>query len=65
MRTISKSSKKYNQQRALIVRTLSDKFQVTDTYIRQAIRGDAKSDTAEKINKEFNRLSRKVADALK
>lgn len=65
MAITSKSRKKYDAVRALAVRQLSQKYEVTDTYVRQIIRGDGAGELADEIMKEYRKLYQELQTTLK
>jgi|GEM_PF-3114934 len=68
MSAIAKSKKKYtpkSSKRAMLVRELAARFQVTEKTVYNAINGDHDSDLAQQIKKEYNRLMKAIDNALK
>lgn len=61
---MSKSTKKRNKYNTEVVNVLSEEFQVTTQFIRQAIRQDKTSLTAETIRKKYFELARPSAKAI-
>lgn len=61
---MSKNNGKYNTQRAFIVKELAKKHEVSDAFVRLAIKGERDSDTAERIKKDFKELSEKITNIL-
>ena len=59
---LTNQARRYNP---VVVQELADKHGFTKMFIRQCIRGDRTSITAETIAKEYKLLVAKVNDALK
>ena len=67
---MSESTKKiktvtYMKYNVLAVKRLAKKFEVSEYYIRQSIKGAVTSDTCEMIKKEYKSLCEKIECALK
>ncbi len=59
--TIDKSSiKKNNSYNVLAVSAISKKFKITEQYVRQCIKGDKKSVSADAIKHEYLILVKKI-----
>lgn len=56
---------KRSTARALIVKQLAAKFEVDRNHVYLCLRGDSQSETAEQIQKEYNRLMKAIDNALK
>lgn len=64
--TSSKSIKKAGKrERALVIYRIGQHYNVTDTYVRQIIRGEGDSELAQNIREDFNRLYKAVEDVFK
>ncbi len=61
----SKSIKKYDGIRAISVKQLAKKHEVTEDFVRKSINGDAQSDTAVQILKEYRKLYKELEETLK
>lgn len=55
---------KYDGIKAIVVKKLAEKHQVTPDYVRKALRAERDSDTSEQIKKEYPELYRKVQKSL-
>ncbi|UAY56228.1 hypothetical protein [Arachidicoccus terrestris] len=55
---------KYDSVRALIIKNLSEETSLSPSFVRQAIRGDRDSESAEKIKKEYKKRYATVTAAL-
>lgn len=64
MSAISKSRKKYDAVRALVVQQLARKYEITDTYVRQIVRGDGAGELADEIQKEYRKLYQELQKTL-
>ncbi|MCW3106527.1 MAG: hypothetical protein JWQ09_1033 [Segetibacter sp.] len=49
-----RKKREYDAAKALVIKKLSAKYNVTDSFVRLAVNGDRDSETAEKIKKEYN-----------
>lgn len=65
MSAIRKSRKKYDAKSAFVIKQLAISYEVTDVFVRLAVRGDRDSETAVQIKKEYNRLMKAIDNALK
>lgn len=63
-KAMSKSNQKPNRYNPVVVQQLSVKHGFTKIFIRQCLKGDRNSLTADTIRKEYRDLVRKVEDAL-
>ncbi len=55
---------KYNKYNSLVINRLSAKYGFTGYYIRQCLRGDRKSLTADQLRKEYNSLTKAITKLL-
>lgn len=64
---MNKSKKKYTKydaKRVMIIKELAAKHQVTDVFVRLAIRGERDSEAAMQIKKDFDRLESAINKIL-
>jgi len=61
---MSKSTTKYQKFNSQVVNKLSAKFGLTDYYIRQCLKNERNSITADTIRREYKRLVKEVETAL-
>lgn len=62
---MSKSNQNRNSYNTVVVNELSNKHGFTKIFIRQCLKGDRNSITADTIRKEYKELKTKVENALK
>lgn len=62
--TMSKCKENRNKYNPLVVEQLSEKHGFTKIFIRQCLKGDRNSLTADTIRKEYSELEKKVQNAL-
>lgn len=60
----TKNRKKYDTMRAMVVKELAKKYEVSDSFVRMAVNGDRVSETAEAIKKEFAQLTKDISNLL-
>jgi len=60
----SKSRKKYDSAKALVVKQLASSLKISESYVRMALNDTVKNETADTIRKEFNRLYREISNLL-
>jgi len=65
MSTAKNRKNDLKREKALIIYRLSQQFQVTDRYVRMAVRGDVKNENAEEIKREYNRLMKAIDNVFK
>lgn len=67
MSTIDKSKNfhKRSTQKALVVKAIAKKHQVTEAMVYMAIRADRGSELSEVIRKDFNEKMKSIENALK
>jgi len=65
MTKMSKSRKENRNQKALVVKKLSEHFGVSLSYVYGSVKGDFKNETAEEIKKEYNRLMKAIDNVFK
>jgi hypothetical protein len=56
--------KKNNSYNVIAVKAISDKMEISKQYVRQCIRGDRNSISADNIKKYYHELVRKIEKAL-
>ena len=61
---MSKSTTKYQKFNSQVINKLEEKFGLTGYYIRQCLKNERNSITADTINKEYKRLVKQVENAL-
>jgi len=61
---MSKSNQKQNKYNPLVIEQLSARHGFTKIFIRQCLKGDRNSITADTIRKEYKELVKKVTEAL-
>ncbi len=61
----SKKKPKRSTQRALVVKKLANRYDVTVQMVYQALKNDRTSELAEEIKKEYNRLIKAIDNVLK
>lgn len=64
MTIFNKNTKKYDGVRALVVKQLAQRYGVTETFVRQALRKARQSATALMICADFKELYKEVAATL-
>ena len=57
--------KKNNSYNVIAINTISVKWSISKQYIRQCIRGDRNSISADAIKKDYLKLVKKIEDVLK
>lgn len=62
--TMNKCNQKPNRYNPVVVQQLSEKHGFTKIFIRQCLKGDRNSLTADTIRKEYKDLVKKVTAAL-
>ncbi len=62
---MSKGNRKYNAKSALVIKQLAAKHQVTEAFVRLAVKGERGSQTAETLHKEYRKLINAIDNALK
>jgi len=62
---MSKNRKKYNAKSALVIKQLAAKYEVTETFVRLALRNERDSETAEAIKKDYKNLIKAIDNILK
>lgn len=60
----SKSRKKYDSAKALVVKQLASSLKISESYVRMALNDTVKNETGDTIRKEFNRLYREISNLL-
>ena len=58
------NTKKNNSYNVVAVNAISDKLKISKQYVRQCIRGDRNSISADNIKKDYLELVRKIQKAL-
>lgn len=61
-KSIKKSDKR---ERALVIHRIAINYNVTDTYVRQIMRGEGDSELAQKVREDFNRLCKAIENVFK
>lgn len=61
----SKSRKKYDTTKALVIKQLAQRYEYSADYVRKCINGDRESEVADEIKKEYHRLYKAISNALK
>lgn len=61
---MSKSRKKYDGTKAIVIKQLSAKLEFTPDYIRKCLRGDSDAPSAEEVKREYNRLYKEINNIL-
>jgi hypothetical protein len=64
MATHKNNTKKYNSYNSFAVNAISDKLKISKQYVRQCLKGDRKSVSADYIIKEYNTIVKKMAELL-
>jgi len=65
MNAIRKSRKKYDGKKAIVIKELAERYQVTEGYVRIALRGDMDNETTREIVKDYNRLYKALENVFK
>lgn len=66
MTRTDKSKKKENKtQRALVVKELANKYNVTDGYVRQCLLRYVDNEKSEEICRDYNRLMKEIDNVFK
>lgn len=65
MTIITKTTKKYDGVRALVVKQLAQRHGVTDAFVRQALRREKHSETAQQIRAAYQTLYKEVERTLR
>lgn len=63
-KAMNKPTKKRQAYNAEIIRALVAEFEVSSQFVRQAIRGDKQSLTAETIRKKYKELAKPTQNAI-
>lgn len=58
---LTKQSRRYNTQ---VIKVIASKRNISEDYVRQCLRGDRNSETAEDIRIEYAELSFKMSNTL-
>ena len=61
---MNKGTKKNYKYNTLVVKRLSEKYGLSEYYIRECIRGDRNSETSDTVRKEYKRLVNEVKNVL-
>ncbi len=61
---MSENTTKYQKFNSQVIKRLEEKFGLTGYYIRQCLKKERNSTTADTINKEYKRLVKQVETAL-
>lgn len=64
IKTMSENTTKYQKFNSQVVNKLEQKFRLTGYYIRQCLKNERNSITADTIKKEYKRLVKQVEAAL-
>ena len=62
--TISKNNKKNNSYNVVAISAIAIKMSISKQYIRQCLRGDNNSISADEIRKEYYALVRKIEELI-
>jgi hypothetical protein len=61
---MDENTKKRNNYNTDVINRLAQKYGVTDRFVRQSLKGDRDSETAETLKKEYHKMVKALDDKL-